>query len=82
MSRRVTLSWECSDPDAGDTLKYDVYFSPDNPPVLWAANFNMKSIDVGFVDSMRVFRWQIKAKDNKGGVTLGPVWKFTTGNTK
>ena len=34
VSRFVVLSWTCTDPNAGDTLRYDVVVGSTNPPVM------------------------------------------------
>lgn len=74
----VNLSWTCSDPDAGDTLKYDVYFSQTTPPGLAASNYTATTYGLGVLDHGTLYYWKIVAKDNHGATTAGPIWKFTT----
>jgi hypothetical protein len=81
VSTRVTLTWTCTDPDAGDTVKYDVYFGLSSPPTLLASNVAITTRDVGIVNPNSKFYWQIKAKDNHGLTTPGPIWRFTTGSS-
>jgi hypothetical protein len=76
----ITLFWQCSDPDAGDTLRYDVYYGELNPINVLASNILTTSADLGIVPPHTSIAWKVVAKDNHGGVTNGPVWKFTTGN--
>ncbi len=76
----ITLTWQCSDPDAGDTLRYDVYYGNLNPVNVLASNILTTSADLGIVLPHTTIAWKVVAKDNHGGVTNGPVWKFTTGN--
>ena len=73
------LSWTCSDPD-GDPLTYDVYFEADDssPDVLVSDDQTGTSFDPGFLDSDKIYYWQIIAEDNFGVTTPGPVWFFTT----
>jgi len=77
ISTNPTLSWDCSDPD-GDTLTYDVYFGTSNNPPLVKADYTSTTYNPGTLDYGRTYYWKIVAKDGKGGVTEGPVWRFTT----
>ena len=81
--RLLTVSWTCEDPDAGDTIKYDVYMANDNPPVnVLITNLLANSYFVPFLlDTSRVYYWRVNSKDNHGAITTGTVWKFTTGLT-
>jgi hypothetical protein len=77
--RPVSLEWICTDPDPGDVLKYDLYFGNDNPPAtILDSNINTTSYSLGMLSPQTQYYWKIVAKDDKGGVTSGPVWKFTT----
>jgi hypothetical protein len=76
-----TLSWTGGDPDAGDTVKYDLYFDIVNPPIvlldsgLTYTNFKITTI----LDTNRLYYWRINAKDNHGATSVGSIWRFTTG---
>ena len=78
----LTLAWVCSDPDAGDTVRYDVKMANVNPPDhtldtgLMVASYSVPYL----LAADTVFYWRIVAKDYKGGITTGPVWRFTTGS--
>ena len=73
------LSWTCTDPDAGDTLKYDVYFGTTNPPTTKvSANQTGTTYDPGTMNYSTIYYWQIISWDNHGAFTVGAVWSFTT----
>lgn len=73
------LSWTCTDPDAGDTLKYDVYFGTINPPTIKvSANQTSTSYDPSTMGYSTPYYWKIIAWDNHGATTAGPLWSFTT----
>jgi len=73
------LSWVCTDPDAGDTLKYDVYFGTTNPPAaLVSSNQSAASFDRSGLVKSTTYYWKITARDKHGSTTDGPVWQFTT----
>lgn len=75
----LTLSWSCSDPDAGDSLTYDIYFSSAEETIsILSANQADTSVDVSDLAYSMVYYWQVVAKDNNGATTNGPVWSFTT----
>jgi len=76
ISLNPILSWTGGDPDAGDTVTYDVYFGTDIPPALVSYNQSGTNYFPGEVDSGIRF-WQIVAWDNHGASTTGPIWDFT-----
>jgi formylglycine-generating enzyme required for sulfatase activity len=74
-----TLNWVCSDPDSGDTVKYDVYLGTTNPPTnAIFTNQNSMTANCGTLSYATTYYWKIVAKDNHGDSTVGAVWKFTT----
>lgn len=74
----ASLQWNASDVDASDTLTYDVYFGTANPPTAKVSeNTSSKSFDVTLQPTTQYY-WKIVVKDNKGGETIGQVWKFKT----
>lgn len=78
-STAPTLSWTCSDPDAGDTLNYDVYFGAVNPPTtIVSSNQSATSLARSGLANSTTYFWKITARDNHGSTTAGPVWCFTT----
>lgn len=72
----ASLKWEATDVDATDILTYDVYFGTTNPPTKKIAeNITPKVFDVTLEPAKEYF-WRVIVKDNKGGETVGQVWKF------
>jgi hypothetical protein len=76
----VVLSWQCTDPDEGDTLKYDVYIGNSNPPpgIPIAENLPNPSYGLGIVYSGTTYFWKVIAKDNHGAIRSSNVWRFKT----
>jgi hypothetical protein len=74
----TSLKWNATDVDATDVLTYDVYFGTTNPPTEKVnSNLSEKTLDVTTVAAKEYF-WKVVVKDNKGGETVGQVWKFKT----
>ncbi len=74
----ATLTWNASDVDTADVLTYDVYFGTVNPPTAKVSeNASSKSFDVTLQPTTQYY-WKVVVKDNKGGETIGQVWKFKT----
>lgn len=79
ISRSPVLSWLSNDPDAGDSVRYDVYFGAASPPtMLSASNLILPSHSLTGLDTNRTYYWKITAKDSKGSSSAGPVWSFRT----
>jgi hypothetical protein len=74
----ATLEWNASDVDVTDVLTYDVYFGTTNPPtVKLKENATVKTLAVTLEPAKEYF-WKVVVKDNKGGETVGQIWKFKT----
>ena len=73
----TTLDWNASDND-NDPLQFDLYFGDTNPPALLEQDLSTTTFDVN-IDPNTTYYWRIAVKDNKQGVTIGQVWRFTTG---
>lgn len=72
------LKWSAKDVDLKDKLVYDVYFDTANPPVnKISSNQEAASLDVALEGSKEYF-WKVVVKDDKGGTTIGQVWRFRT----
>ncbi|MFO7882637.1 MAG: hypothetical protein R6U52_08890 [Kosmotogaceae bacterium] len=77
VSVNTTLSWNCSDPD-GDSLIYDVFFGTVHPPPLVSLGQIPTTYDPGTLNYETDYYWKIKARDGKGGQTVGPIISFKT----
>ena len=69
------------DPNSGDTLKYDVYFSITSP-ILVSQNQSDTYFDPYGTNDMPLFEeyyWRIVTWDREGESTSGPIWSFKTG---
>ncbi len=74
----VTLRWDSYDPD-GDTMTYDVYLDTNvNPTTKVSTNQTENTLIRSNLSYDTTYYWKVVAKDNYGGVTKGPVWKFNT----
>ncbi len=79
-SSDVHLSWESTDPDLNDTLKFDLLVGTSLPlsEVPIAANLVSPAYNLGTLTFPgTTYYWKIKAKDNHGAVTEGNIWRFT-----
>jgi sugar lactone lactonase YvrE len=79
VSGAINLQWAGGDPDALDTVQYDLYrgTSAENMSVL-AQNIAATNYSMNSAGSGTTYYWQIIAKDNRGMQTPGPVWRFST----
>ena len=74
----ATLEWKASDVDVADKLVFDVYFGKNNPPTSKVSeNKETKTLDVT-IEPATEYYWKVVVKDNKGGETIGQIWKFKT----
>jgi hypothetical protein len=80
VSISADLSWIGGDPDAGDTVTYDVYFGTISTPPLVSGSQGGTSYDPGTLADNTKYYWRIIATDNHGASTTGPLWDFTTGS--
>lgn len=74
----ANLSWQCNDPNPGDTLVFDVYFGDSSPPVNVVTDLSEFTYDPGSLTENTMYYWYIVARDNHGEETTGPTWSFTT----
>jgi thermitase len=72
------LGWTGGDPDAGDTVTYDVYFGTSETPPLASDNQTVTTYDPGTLTLNTTYYWRIVATDSQGAVTEGPLWRFAT----
>jgi len=74
----TSLSWSGGDPDAGDTVTYDVYFGTDSNPPMVSNDQLETTYDPGTLDYSTLYYWRIVAKDEHGASNESEVWCFTT----
>ncbi|MDK2886881.1 MAG: hypothetical protein PWP54_1459, partial [Thermosipho sp. (in: thermotogales)] len=75
---KITLSWKASDPD-NDILLYDLYFGTKDNLELKIENYESNKFTVPEkLKEGTTYYWKVVAKDDKGGITDGPIWNFTT----
>jgi hypothetical protein len=74
----AVLSWTGGDPDAGDTVTYDVYFGTTTSPPLVVEHQSETTYDPGTLDHSTEYHWQIVATDNHGASNESEIWNFTT----
>ena len=73
----VSLEWTASDVD-DDPLTFDVYFDTVNPPAnVQSSDQSGTTLNVNLSASTNYY-WRVVVKDDKGGQTIGQVWKFKT----
>ncbi|MFC2110600.1 fibronectin type III domain-containing protein, partial [Bacteroidota bacterium] len=74
----TTLSWSASDID-GDTLTYDVYLDTnEDPTTLVSENLSGTTFNATNLTATSTYYFKVVVKDDKGGVSVGQVWSFTT----
>lgn len=79
-STDVLLSWESTDPDLNDTVKFDVFVGTSLPlsEVPLFAGWTSPSCNLGMLPFPNTtYYWQVKAKDNHGAFSTGDIWRFT-----
>lgn len=74
----AALFWTGGDPDAEDTVFYDIYFGTSTAPPLYMSGLSTAS----FASSILLQRgttyyWKIISRDNHNVTAEGPVWSFT-----
>jgi len=76
----LALSWFCTDPDAGDILRYDIYLDTSTPPRQnESRDQSATQIHVADLMNNTEYYWKVVAKDNHGAETGSSIWSFTTG---
>lgn len=76
----LLLSWTGGDQDAGDIVRYTIYFGTANPPTGIVANVQTETaFALTALASNTTYYWYVASTDGKS-VTQGDVWRFTTKN--
>ena len=70
----ITLSWSGGDPNPGDTVLYDLYFSTNNPPTIWKRDLEVTSVSVQNMEGNTKYYWKVIAKDSHHEQSEGPKW--------
>lgn len=74
----TTLSWKSSDVD-GDPLTFDVYLDTKTDPTTKVSENQTSTIYEAInLTANTTYYFKIVVKDDKGGVTIGQVWRFST----
>lgn len=69
------LTWNTSDGD-GDPLIYDLYFGINENPPLHEEGYENSTYTIS-IEAGNTYYWKIVSKDNRGGVSIGPIWSFS-----
>jgi YD repeat-containing protein len=73
------LGWTGGDPNAGDTVTYDIYLDTNNTPTTKVASgLTSLSFDPGILTCETTYYWKVVAIDQHGAQTASPVWSFAT----
>jgi hypothetical protein len=78
-STALELTWESTDPDFNDTLKFDLFVGTSLPLsyVPLAPNLTVASFNMGLLVPGITYYWKVTAKDNHGATATGEIWRFT-----
>ncbi len=78
--KEANLSWNGTDPNPGDILKYDVYFGRENPPPKVSSNQSDETYNPpGDMEEFKEYFWKIVTWDKQEEKAVGDLWNFTTG---
>ncbi|MGQ9707253.1 MAG: YncE family protein [bacterium] len=75
---RLTLSWSGGDPDTADTVVYDIYLGTSSPPPISVQGHNQTRYTTPRLKYDSTYYWRVVARDQRGAITTGPIWQFTT----
>ncbi|AYA35932.1 DUF2012 domain-containing protein [Hymenobacter oligotrophus] len=76
----LKLKWKATDPDAGDSLRYDVvlYQSNSSQQQSLLSNSRDTTVQVSNLKFNTTYFWQVTVRDKAGETVRGDVWTFTT----
>jgi|GEM_PF-4629581 len=75
-----TLIWSVSDPDVGDTLYSDIYFSEQPNPSLFAENIITSTFSLPILENNHIYYWKVIVKDQMGAERSSVTNWFVTTN--
>lgn len=74
----VELSWRCKDPD-GDRITFNIYLQDEFEETYFVfENHPRPVLSIKGLKYNTDYRWRVIARDEKGNITEGPTWTFTT----
>lgn len=71
----ITLQWTSEDLD-NDIVAYDVYFSSNNPPELFATDLNTTSLSNLTIMSGTEYFWKVVTRDQNGNESISDTFTF------
>lgn len=71
---RVTLRWECEDPD-GDSVTFDIYLGVASPPPLLQTDWKQNSYSFTVADTDSVVYWAVAAHDGHNHERKSDTWE-------
>jgi len=76
----ANLCWDCTDPDDGDTLIYNLFFGvpTDSVPPLIASDLVEPTYYMDQLSNAATYEWRVIAFDNHGDSAIGQTWSFIT----
>lgn len=78
VSITADIAWSGGDPDAGDSVFYDVYFGTSNSPLIVSHNQSGSSYDPGTLPYNTMYYWRVVSWDSHTMSASSPLWHFVT----
>ncbi len=80
LTTNLTMSWTASDPNAQDTLRYDLILYPadGSAPLMVAEQILDTFYQVNNLDFDQLYFWQVIVSDGTHDPVYSPVWQFKT----
>lgn len=73
----ITFEWTCNDVEK-DKIVYDFYLGTSTLLTPKVTHIKETSLTISNLDYETEYKWQIIAKDEKGGKSESPIWTFVT----
>ncbi|NLI78563.1 MAG: hypothetical protein GX442_19245 [Candidatus Riflebacteria bacterium] len=77
----LRLAWTGGDPDPGDALSYEIWLGTTSERLALATTTTAAAGVLTGLESGRRYYWRVVARDGRGGVAAGDVWRFDTFGT-